>query len=338
VAVVNLDLSFRDRKSAGSRFESILNDLKNNPHVIAVSTNGVIPTAYYENFNTYYDPATGKEVRLRHAGADAGYLPVYQVPLIQGKNFDDALAASEKSAVIINRSAMKALGWADAVGKRIRQKGNTTIYTVVGVMEDFHYSDLQNPIEPLLQWYGGKPSLENKYLSVRTYPGYIKPVMKQLEQAFKSMPSRRNFSYELMSDKVDEQYALLDGILKVTDYIALLTILIASMGMFGLIALFAKQRVKEIGIRKVLGANTVGIVQLLSGDFLLLIGIAIVIASPIAWYIMKTWLQDFAYHISIQWWMFAIAGALALLIALVTVSFQAIRAAVANPVESLRTE
>ncbi|HEY6081832.1 MAG TPA: ABC transporter permease [Chitinophagaceae bacterium] len=338
VAVVNLDLAFRDRKSADTRFESILNDLKNNPHVKSVSTNGVIPTAYYENFNIYYDPATGKEVRLRHAGADAGYLPTYQVPLIQGKNFDDALAASEKSAIIINRSAMKAFGWTDAVGKQIKQKGNTTIYTVVGVMEDFHYSDLQNPIEPLLQWYAGKPSLENRYLSVRIYPGYVKPVMKQLEKAFKSMPSRRNFSYEMMSDKVDGQYALLSGILKVTDGIALLTILIASMGLFGLVSLFAKQRIKEIGIRKVLGANVAGIVQLLSGDFLLLIGIAIVIASPIAWYIMKNWLQDFAYHISIQWWMFAIAGTLALLISLITVSFQTVKAAVANPVESLRSE
>jgi len=233
---------------------------------------------------------------------------------------------------------MNAFGWRDAVGKQIKSKGDPTTYTVMGVIEDFHYQDLQNNIGPIIQWYPGKPSLQNTYLSVRIDAGYMKPVMQQLEQAFKTMPSRRNFNYELMSDKVDKQYSLFDGILKVTNYIALLTILIASMGMFGLIALFAKQRVKEIGIRKVLGADVAGIVKLLSKDFLLLVGIAIFIASPVAWYIMNKWLQDFAYRISISWWMFALGGFIAVLIALITVSFQAIKAALANPVKSLRAE
>ena len=337
VAVVRLDLAFRDQKSADARFESILNELKNNPHVKALSTNNVVPTAYWENFNSFYDPATNKEVHLKQAPADAGYLPTYQIPVIQGKNFDDALAASQKNTVLINRSAMNAFGWKDAVGRQIRSKGDPETYSVIGVMEDFHYRDLQNGIEPIVQWYGGKPSLENSNLSVRTDAGYMKPVMQQLEKAFKTMPSRRSFSYELMSDKVDKQYTLFDGILKVANYIALLTILIASMGMFGLISLFAKQRVKEIGIRKVLGASVAGIIRLLSKDFLILVGIAIFIASPIAWYIMNNWLQDFAYRINISWWMFVMAGLVAVLIALITISFQAIKAAIANPVNSLRT-
>ncbi|HET7115052.1 MAG TPA: FtsX-like permease family protein, partial [Hanamia sp.] len=339
VAVVNLDLAFRDQKSADVRFESILNNLKNNPHVKSVSTNGVVPTAYQRNYNIFFDPSTSKEVSLRQEPADAGYVPTYKIPIIQGKNFNDKLAASEKNAVLINRSAMDAFGWKNAVGKQIKDKGeNPTIYTVIGVMENFHYQDLQNHIEPLVQWYRGKPNLDNRYLSIRVDPGYMKPVMNQLEQEFKTMPSRRDFSYELMSNKVDQQYALLDNILKVTNYIALLTILIAAMGMFGLISLFAKQRVKEIGIRKVLGASVTGIVKLLSKDFLLLVGIAIIIASPLAWYIMNNWLQDFAYRINISWWMFLLSGCIAILIAIVTVSIQAIKAAVANPVESLRTE
>lgn len=339
VAVVKLDLAFRDQKSAATRFQSILNDLKNNPHVKSVSTNGVIPTAYDQNYNTYIDPVTNKEVGLKQEPADAGFVPTYKIPIIQGKNFDDRLAASEKNAVLINRSAMEAFGWKDAVGKQIKDKGeNPSTYTVVGVMQNFHYQDLQNNIEPLVQWYGGKPGLENRYLSVRTDAGFIKPVMNQLEQAFKTMPSRRAFSYELMSDKVDGQYALLDGILKVTNYIALLTILIAAMGIFGLISLFAKQRVKEIGIRKVLGASVSAIVKLLSKDFLLLIGIAILIATPIAWYVMNNWLQDFAYRITISWWMFLLSGCIAIFLALITIGFQTIKAALANPVESLRSE
>ena len=339
VAVVKLDLAFRNQKSSDARFESILNDLKNNPHVKAVSTNGVVPTAYDQNYNSYIDPATSKEVSLRQEPADAGYVPTYEIPIEQGKNFNDELAASEKNAVLINQAAMDAFGWKNAIGKQIKAKGEEgTIYTVIGVMKNFHYQDLQNNIEPLVQWYAGKPNLENRYLSVRAAPGYTKAVMNQLEKAFKTMPSRRSFSYELISDKIDDQYALLDNILKVTNYIALLTILIAAMGMFGLISLFAKQRVKEIGIRKVLGASVAGIVQLLSKDFLLLVGVAIIIATPIAWYIMNNWLQDFAYRIHINWWMFFIAGIIAILIALITISFQAIKAAIANPVKSLRSE
>jgi len=339
VAVVKIDLAFRDQKSANARFESILNDLKNNPHVKAISTNGDVPTAYDQNYNSYIDPSSSKEVSLRQEPADAGFVPTYQIKIIQGENFNDALAASETNSVLINRAAMDAFGWKDAIGKQIKAKGEEGHpYTVIGVMENFHYEDLQNNIGPLIQWYGGKASLQNRYLSVRTDAGYLKPVMNQLEQSFKTMPSRRSFSYELMSDKVDQQYVLLDGILKVTNYIALLTILIAAMGMFGLISLFARQRVKEIGIRKVLGASVAGIVKLLSKDFLILVAAAIIIATPIAWYIMKNWLQDFAYRININWRMFLAAGVIAILIALITVSFQAIKAAIANPVDSLRSE
>ncbi|MEP7231216.1 MAG: ABC transporter permease [Ginsengibacter sp.] len=338
VAVINLDLAFRDQKTANARFESILNDLKNNPHVKSVSANRVIPTAYAQDYNNYYDPATNKEASLRQAPADAGYLPTYKIPLVQGKNFDDALSASQKNTVLINRAAMDAFGWKNAVGKQIKSKGNPDTYTIIGVMEDFHYEDLQNRIGPVIQWYSGKRSLQNRYLSVRTDEGYTKIVVSQLEKVFKTIPSRRTFSYELMADRVDKQYTLFDSILKVTDYIALLAILIASMGMFGLIALFAKQRVKEIGIRKVLGASIGGIIKLLSKDFLKLVFLAMVIATPCAWYIMDKWLEDFAYRVGISWWMFLLAGLVAILIALLTVSVQAIKAAIANPVKSLRTE
>ncbi|MBA4168521.1 MAG: FtsX-like permease family protein, partial [Chitinophagaceae bacterium] len=273
------------------------------------------------------------------AGADAGYLKTFQIPLILGKSFDDQLSSSQENAVYVNRAAMNLFGWKNAVGRQIKAKGEgATTYTVTGVMEDFHYRDLSGSIEPLIQSYSGKPSLDKNYLSIRTDEGYIVPVMNKLKESFKTMPSRREFSYELLSDKVDKQYALLDGILKATSSIALLTILIASLGMFGLIVLFARQRVKEIGIRKVLGATLAGIVQLLSKEFLLLVGVAILIATPLAYYVMHTWLQDFAYRINLSWWMFLFAGGIAVLIAFITISFQAIKAATSNPVKSLRTD
>jgi putative ABC transport system permease protein len=287
----------------------------------------------------YIDPATNKEVNMRHAPSDAGFLTTYNIPVIEGKNFSDALSASEGKSIMINRTAMNALGWKTAVGKQLKSKGGEDLYTVIGVMEDFHYQDMQNPIEPLIHWYGGKQGLGyNSYLSVRVEGNHTKELLQQLEADFKGMPSRRPFKAAFMADLVSKQYALIDGILKTTNFVALLTIIISCMGMFGLISLFAKQRVKEIGIRKVLGAQVFQIVTLLSKDFAKLIAIACVIAFPLAWFAMHSWLQSFSYRINIQWWMFAIAGILAALIAFCTIGFQAVRAAVANPVKSLRTE
>jgi len=339
VAVVSLDLAFKNKEAATAHFETILSELKSKPYIKGVSTNSVIPTAYDENFNVYIDPSTNKEVNMRHSGADAGFLTTYNIPVIEGRNFNDALSASEGKSIMINRTAMNALGWKTAVGKQLKGKGGEDIFTVVGVMEDFHYQDMQNPIEPLIHWFAGKQGLGyNSYLSIRVEGNHTKELLQQLETDFKTMPSRRSFKADFMGDLVSKQYALIDGILKTTNFVALLTIIISCMGMFGLISLFAKQRVKEIGIRKVLGAQVFQIVNLLSKDFAKLIAIACVIAFPLAWFAMHTWLQSFSYRINIQWWMFAIAGILAALIAFCTIGFQAVRAAVANPVKSLRTE
>ncbi|MEP7110120.1 MAG: ABC transporter permease [Ferruginibacter sp.] len=339
IAVVSLDLAFKNTDVARAHFETILNDLRTKPFIKSVSTNSVIPTAYWDNFNNYIDPATNKEVTLRHTSADAGFVTTFEIPLIEGRNFSDALTATEKKSVMINRTAMKALGWATAAGKQLREKGGDDMYTVIGVMEDFHHQDMQKGIEPLLHWYGGKQGLMgNNYLSIRAERSHIKGVLQQLQADFNAMPSRRPFKQDLMTDLVSRQYALIDGILKTTNFVALLTIIISCMGMFGLISLFAKQRVKEIGIRKVLGAQVSQIVLLLAKDFSRLIMIACIIAFPVAWFAMDSWLQSFANRISIQWWMFVLAGCFALLIAFFTIGFQAVKAALANPVNSLRTE
>jgi putative ABC transport system permease protein len=339
VVVVNLDMAFRNQETANTYFETILNKLRSNAYVRSVSTNVVVPSAYWNNYNNFYDPANNKEVRIRHMSADAGYTSTFEIPVIVGRSFDDALSATEGNNVMINRTAMNALGWTSIVGKTIKSKGNDQVFTVVGVMEDFHYQDMQKPVEPLLHWYGGKQGLNyNNYLSIHIKGNHKKEVLQQLEADMKAMPARRAFSYEYMNEKVSKQYALIDGILKTTNFVAFLTIIISCMGMFGLISLFAKQRVKEIGIRKVLGAEVPGIVVLLSKDFIRLVMIACVIAFPVAWWAMSSWLQSFAYRINMHWWMFAVAGVLSLLIAIVTVGVQAVKAAIANPVKSLRTE
>jgi len=338
IVVVNTDLAFKDPAAASVRFTSILSQLKTNPYVKSVATGGVVPTKYWEDFNDYADINTNKKVRLRQVGTCASYLPTFEIPLIEGRNFDDNLSATEGRSVIINTTAMKAFGWKDIVGKTLRPQGNTAVYTVVGVMKDFNYQDTQSPIEPLVHSYIGKPSLNNKYFSLNIVAGHQKEILQKLENDFKEMPSRRPFKYSYMSDLVDNQYVLLNGILSTTNFIAFLTILVAGMGMFGLISLLAKQKVKEIGVRKVLGASMQSIVTLLSKDFLLLVIAASVIALPVCWFIMDKWLADFAYHVKIQWWMLVLTSLIAMAIALVTVSYQSIKASMVNPVKSLKSE
>ena len=339
VVVVGLDLAFKNQQAATSHFETILNELKTNAYVKGLSVSDMIPTAYRSNYNNYYDPATSKEISIQHTAADAGFLQAFDIPLIDGRNFNDAREATEKNSVLINRTAMKALGWSSVSGKQLREKNSSTVFNVIGVMEDFHYADMQQPVEPLLHWYSGKQNLENgRYLIVQIKGNHKNQVVQKLQADFKAMPSRRDFHADMMNDLVSKQYLLIDGISKATNFVALLTIIISCMGMFGLISLFAKQRVKEIGIRKVLGAEVSQIVSLLSKDFIRLVAIACIIALPIAGWAMQAWLQNFAFRIDIQWWMFLLAATIALLIAFLTVGFQAIKAASVNPVKSLRTD
>ena len=338
VLVVNLDLAFKSPAAAEAKFDALLNTLNSDSRVTGVSTNTVIPTGYRENFNLYSSIDNQREVNLRHASADAGYFETFGIPLIEGRPFRNVPDSNERNNVIINRSAMKAFGFTTAVGKQIRQKGNTNTFTIIGVYEDFNYRSLAGNVEPLLHWYAGKQSLDNNFLSVSTREGQTKNVIALLESSFKAMPSRRPFGFEYMSDRVSKQYSMLDNILRMTRYVAFLTIFIACMGMLGLITLFSRQRIKEIGVRKVLGASVTDIVAMLAKNFLLLVSVAALLAAPAAWYIMNGWLQNFAYRIQIEWWMLAIGAFTAIIIVALTIGFQSIKTALSNPVKSLRTE
>jgi putative ABC transport system permease protein len=340
ILVVPSDLAFKDPKTAASRFDALLNDLRSNPAVRGVSTSENIPTAYDHNFNTFFDPVTNREVHMQQGSADAGLLPTFGIGLAGGRNFINMNDSLDANAVMINRKAVMQLGWtmANAAGKILRAKGDNQPHTVVGVMDDFHYEDLTHDIGPLVHFFTGHQRLGGRYLSVRAAPGHEADVARLLTAGFKEMPSRRPFQYEWLGERIDKQYSLLEGILKATNYVAILMVFIAAMGLFGLIALFTRQRVKEVGIRKVLGAGTGDIVGLLSRNFLVLIGLALLIATPMAWMVMHNWLQDFAYRIDIQWWMLAGAGLIAVGIGVLTVGYHTVRAAMANPVDALRSE
>jgi len=338
VLVAPMHLAYRDFAASHARFNALLNDMRANPYIKSVSTSEDIPTAYHSNYNTYYDPVSGREVKIRVAYTDAGMLPVYEIPVIEGRNFKNVPFEQEATNIIINRKAMETLGWTTAAGRQLKSKGSNETVTVIGVMEDFHYQDLTRNVEPLMHRYGEAQQLGYTWLSVRIDPAHTNETVQLLQAGFNEMPSRRSFSYEFIDSRIDKQYTLLTGILRVTNFVSILTVLIASMGMFGLVALFARQRIKEIGIRKVLGAGVPDILRMLLQNYMVLIIVATAIASPMVWIVMSRWLQDFAVRIDISVWMPVIAGVVALVVALGIVLVLAIKAAKANPAKSLRTE
>ena len=340
VIVGNIDLDYKNMDAANSSFKALLNDLEANPYVTHISTSQSVPSDYYFNYTTFYDPNTESDVRFRRSYTDDGYLKTLQIPLIEGRDFDSDIDNGEETPVIINRSAMEAFGWTTIEGKRLKYKNSDFIGNpIVGVMKDFHYQDLQNAVEPLVHYYRDEENLaKHRYLTVRVVDGKEKEIKNIIAAAFAKIDSRKNYAQGDLSDKVSGQYRLIDGMLKTVNVVALLTIFISCLGMFGLISFMAKRRIKEIGIRKVLGAGVLKIVVLLSKDYIILVGIGALIAFPIAWYMMSAWLGSFAYSISIQWWMFALAGSIAFFITAFTLGIQAIKSAMANPVKSLRTE
>lgn len=340
VIVGNIDLEFKNEAIAASKLIDLYSKLKSNPYVKDYTVSEAIPSGYDFSYTQFYDPETDREVRTRYARTDDGYLRTLEIPLVNGRDFDKKIDKGDDYPVIINRTALRALGWESIEGKRLRAKGgNASGYPVVGVMEDFHYQDMQNAVEPLVHFYREENALAyHRYLSVKVEKGQEKNIEEFLTNGFASISSRRDYKQQYLTEKVSAQYRLIEGMLKTVNVVALLTIFISCLGMFGLISFMAKRRVKEIGIRKVLGAGVMKIIILLSRDYIILVGVAAIIALPIAWYVMNAWLMDFAYSISLQWWMFALSGLIALLITSFTVGIQAVKSATVNPTKSLKTE
>jgi len=207
-------------------------------------------------------------------------------------------------------------------------------YTIIGVVKNFNFESLKQTIGPLSFFLGGR----NGMASFKVKTADITGLVKRIEHLWKEMNPGMPFQYAFLDDSFNEMYQSEQRVGKIALIFSTLAILIACLGLFGLATFISEQRTKEIGIRKVLGASVEGIVRLLSKDFLRLVGISFVIAAPLSWWIMNSWLKDFAYRIPLEWWIIGLAGFIALLIALTTVSFQAIKAAIANPVNSLRSE
>ncbi|MDX1943013.1 MAG: ABC transporter permease [Saprospiraceae bacterium] len=277
--------------------------------------------------------AEGKDQGYEMPGlfVDHDFIETFDVVIKQGRGFDRSFA-TDSSAFILNESASATIGWEEPIGKRMTfdKEGQ-----VIGVVKDFNFSKLQERIRPMtikidVGWFS--------YIAVRLAPGNMAQTMSRLETAWQEFEPERPFEPFFLDENLNQLYEKEARLSSIFSAFSLLAIFIGCLGLFGLASFAVEQRTKEIGIRRVLGASVSGIIQLFSKDFLQLIALAILIASPIAWYGMNQWLEDFPYRIEISWWIYVIAGAVVVLIAFLTVSFQATRAAMANPVDSLKTE
>jgi putative ABC transport system permease protein len=316
-------------------------DLKQLAAVKAATTSWNVPGGETgRSFNVRQaDSATTNRFTMRHTSIDYDFLDVYGIKLVAGRNYtraDHNPNASKLQNILINKNAAALLGFSSpeaAVGRDILR--GTRKWTIIGVVNDYHQKSLRYPTEPMIffPYYGNGSAISVK-LATNDLPHTIAAIKKKYEAFFPG----NLFDFIFVDDRFNRQYQNDQLFGKVFTIFASLAIFVACLGLFGL-ALFATlQRTKEIGIRKVLGASVSNILMLLSKDFIKLIAIASIIAFPLAWYVMNQWLQEFSYRIGISWWIFVIAGGASLVVALVTISIQAIKAALANPIKSLRTE
>jgi predicted permease len=305
------------------------------PGIQAVTKARNVPTRIVSNTSSISwagkDPNQVASFAYTVVGYD--FVKTMHLELAEGRDFSEAYG-TDSGAVVMNEAAVKKIGYKDPVGKTLTWDGRTV--RIIGVLKDFHYNSLHQMIEPMVLQLNEQRRWGT--ILVRIQPGRTKEAIGSLEKLCKTINPRFPFTYQFSDEEYAKLYRSETLVSKLSWYFAFLGILISCLGLFGLTAFMAEQRTKEIGIRKVLGAQVNGIVAMLSKDFLKLVIIAIVLATPIAWYCMHRWLQDFEYRADITWWIFVLAAVVVVSIALLTVSLQAIRAALANPIRSLRTE
>ncbi|MGF7037141.1 ABC transporter permease [Mucilaginibacter lappiensis] len=267
---------------------------------------------------------------------DYDYVDQFKIKMVAGRSFSRSFGTDTAQAMLINEAAVKLFGYSSpqqAIGRRFKQWGREG--KIVGVMKDFHFRSLQEVIKPLTM----RIELRNlDLITVKVSPKNLSSTLAQIESKWKVLVPNRPYNYYFLDEFFDRQYRSEQRFGKLFFNFAVLAIFISCLGLLGLASYSTLQRTREIGIRKVLGASVPGIVNLLSVDFLKLVIASFFIAMPLAWYFMHKWLQDFAYRIDISWWVFVLAGILAIMVAIATISFQAIKAAMSNPVKSLRSE
>jgi putative ABC transport system permease protein len=334
--------------AARRNFEAIKTEMSKIPSVKNVSVTSRVP-GEWKTFRTIKVRKQGNTGEPQHGymfGADKDFLKTFEINLLKGRNFN---TPNDSAAVMINETAANMLGITEPAeqvieftnvssGQLLRRLDNPWRPRVIGIVKDFHFQSLRAKVEPLILAYNNNPLHNIDYYTARISAQDIEGTLAKLKAVMVENDKDDPFEYHFLDDQLALFYVEDQRRQTLLIWIALATIFIACLGLFGLATYAAEQRVKEIGVRKVLGATIFNLASLLSKDFLKLVLIANGIAFPVAWWATNKWLQEYAYHIDVEWWVFVLAGASAIIIAFCTVSYQAIKAAMGNPVKSLRAE
>lgn len=338
----NRDLGFnrehvlvvRLANALGNNYQAFLDKIRDMAGVKNVSSAQYLPGDGFDS--TIFvpeQPSNYEQTSLSYTHVDMEFAKALGLEVVEGRDFNPQLS-TDSTGYLINEKAAEKLGWSDPVGKRLSY-GGFQDGLVIGVVKDFNFSSLHNEIEPLVLRMG-QYRLPNIF--IRLQEGDLRAQVASVESAWKDLGANAPFEFTFLDQQIDQLYQREQRMSSVFTIFSLLAIFIACLGLIGLATFMAEQRRKEIGIRKVLGASVSSIFAMLSSDFVKLILIALILASPLTYYFFDQWLQDFAYRTSIQWWWFVVAGLLAVGIALIAVSIQSIRAAYTNPVDALRDE
>jgi len=325
--------------------ESLRQALLQMPQVTNATISTSLPSK--KSFEDGYRPESNgdnitnaqNEVQISSFIVDDAFIPTLQLKLVAGRAFSKSF--TDSASVIINTTCAKMIGWKDPVGKTLTYHGNNDQkFTIIGVVKDFNIESLHSDIAPFALFYSTSNTYQTgtSFLTVKIRPGDYRTAINIIQNKWKEFAPNTPFDYSFMDTEFDALYKADQTMGKVFSVFTFLSLSVACLGLLGLAIYTAERRTREIGIRKVLGASVQNMVAMLSMDFLKLVIIASVVAFPVAWYAMNKWLQDFAFRTNISWWVFAVSAGLTVTIALVTVSFQAIKAALANPVKSLRSE
>ncbi len=332
-------LVMRETWRLGHNEEVFREKLLKDSRVVNVSVSGYLPvgSSNNNNFIVYSDENRDQLVKTLRYGVDYRYIPTLGMQVVAGRNFSEAFA-TDSTGIIINETAAKTFGWGNnALGHTIthsNNEGEKVTYRVIGIVKDFHFKSLHERISPLVMVLGNNSGAVIAKVKTKDISGLLAGLQNQWKEFAVEAP----FEYSFLKENFEATYQSEQKIGQILGLFAGLTIFVACLGLFGLVTFSAEQRKKEISIRKVVGASVKDIVTLLSKDFLKLVLVANGLAWPLVYFLMNRWLADFAYRIDIEWWIYGLAAVAALLIAFITVSFQSIRAALMNPVKSLRSE
>jgi putative ABC transport system permease protein len=317
------------------KFPQLSQEWSQNPEIIRAAICSSLPTDVTSSTMVKSRPGLEKsDLALYRVSAEYNYVDLFGLELVAGRNFSPDFNDTTVQNVIVNESAAAAFGWSpeESIGRDFK-RGSESHY-IIGVVKDFHMHSLYEPIQPLMISFS---NVRGAYFSFKLRPEKLQETIQYLERSIRKV-SPYPFEYEFLDDTYNNLYSAETRLGQIFGTFTLVSIVIASLGLFGLAAFMASRRTKEIGIRKVLGASGRNIVLLISKDFMMLVLIAFVVAVPISWYAMHKWLQEFAFRVEIEWWIFAVAGLLAFFIANISIGYQSVKAASMDPVDSLRGE